>query len=123
MRVPLPLSYAESFIRNSKTNRLYAAGVGDSVIQVIYDSVIVAGVQSGPGGLTQPALARTLLCRGEPLRCTVAGVLFDASGRSVAALRPGLNDISRVAPGVYFVREASGVGRETSNVRKVVVTH
>ena len=123
LRVPLPLSYAESFIRNSKTNRLYAAGVGDSVIQVIYDSVIVAGVQSGPGGLTQPALARTLLCRGEPLRCTVAGVLFDASGRSVAALRPGLNDISRVAPGVYFVREASGVGRETSNVRKVVVTH
>jgi hypothetical protein len=47
--------------------------------------------------------------------------LFDMTGRQVMALRPGPNDISRLAPGVYFVRQASGVKREGSSIRKVVV--
>jgi YVTN family beta-propeller protein len=122
LRVPLPLSYTESFIRNSKTNRLYAVGVGDSVIQVIYDSVIVAGVQAGPVSLAQPARARTLLCRSEPLRSTTAGVLFDASGRKVAVLQPGSNDISSLMPGVYFVREEpQAASSKPQAVRKLVV--
>jgi hypothetical protein len=37
-------------------------------------------------------------------------------------LRPGVNDVRALAPGIYFVREASGVKREASSVRKVVVT-
>jgi len=43
-------------------------------------------------------------------------VLLDASGRTVMQLRPGSNDVSRLAPGVYFVRS------EPSAVAKVVVT-
>jgi DNA-binding beta-propeller fold protein YncE len=47
--------------------------------------------------------------------------LLDVSGREVMVLNPGPNDISRLAPGVYFVREegrgAGGVGR----TRKVVI--
>jgi len=31
--------------------------------------------------------------------------LLDISGRKVLELRPGLNDVSRLAPGVFFVRE------------------
>jgi hypothetical protein len=33
--------------------------------------------------------------------------LLDPSGRKVMDLSPGLNDVSHLAPGVYFVRRAS----------------
>jgi len=47
----------------------------------------------------------------------VSSALLDVSGRKVLDLRPGANDVSRLAPGVYFVREA-----QTPSVRRVVVT-
>ena len=47
--------------------------------------------------------------------------LLDATGRKVLDLQPGPNDVSRFAPGVYFVRQASGVPREASCVFKVVI--
>jgi subtilisin family serine protease len=46
--------------------------------------------------------------------------LLDSSGRKVLDLTPGPNDISRLAPGVYFVRSASRGQR--SAVSKVVIT-
>ncbi|HTW91926.1 MAG TPA: SBBP repeat-containing protein [bacterium] len=45
--------------------------------------------------------------------------LLDATGRRVATLRAGANDVSWLAPGVYFVRVAQD-GAQT--VRKVVLT-
>jgi hypothetical protein len=48
--------------------------------------------------------------------------LFDMTGRSVMALRPGANDVSELAPGVYFVCSASVVKRNASGITKVVVT-
>jgi len=48
-----------------------------------------------------------------------ASWLLDATGRRVAELHPGPNDVSRLSPGVYFVRSA--VGGEQSAVRKVVI--
>jgi YVTN family beta-propeller protein len=50
-----------------------------------------------------------------------SGELLDATGRRVAALRPGPNDVSRLSPGVYFVR---AVDRKLSAVscQKVVLT-
>jgi hypothetical protein len=47
--------------------------------------------------------------------------LLDVGGRAVCELHAGPNDVSRLAPGVYFVRPASGVEREASSVTKVVV--
>lgn len=48
--------------------------------------------------------------------------LLDVSGRRVMDLRPGANDVSRLAPGVYFVREEPQVAsRKPHVVRKVVV--
>jgi len=44
--------------------------------------------------------------------------LYDANGRRVAKLHPGANDVSRLSPGVYFVRSADGGGR---SARKVLV--
>jgi hypothetical protein len=42
-------------------------------------------------------------------------VLLDAVGREVMELRPGANDVSRLAPGVYFVR-AEGQGARAFKV-------
>jgi hypothetical protein len=48
--------------------------------------------------------------------------LLDAVGRRVLVLKPGANDVSRLAPGIYFVR---AVSRELSAVscHKVVIQH
>jgi hypothetical protein len=49
-------------------------------------------------------------------------VLLDISGRKVMDLKPGLNDIRHVAPGVYFVRRPeTDDGRPREAVRKVIV--
>jgi photosystem II stability/assembly factor-like uncharacterized protein len=49
--------------------------------------------------------------------------LLDISGRKVRDLRPGPNDVSRLAPGVYFVSVRSTVGgrRSADAVRKIVI--
>jgi hypothetical protein len=49
-----------------------------------------------------------------------ASYLLDIGGRQVMALRPGANDVSRLSPGVYFVREAQAQAQAQA-VRKVVV--
>jgi photosystem II stability/assembly factor-like uncharacterized protein len=43
--------------------------------------------------------------------------LLDVSGRRVFNLRPGANDVSRVLPGVYFMRES-----QAQAIRKVIIT-
>jgi hypothetical protein len=49
--------------------------------------------------------------------------LLDIAGREVQQLHPGTNDVSRLAPGVYFVRERpSAAGRQPSAVWKVILT-
>ena len=48
-----------------------------------------------------------------------ASCLLDIGGRQVMVLKPGANDVSRLSPGVYFVREAQA---QAQAVRKVVVT-
>jgi hypothetical protein len=102
---------------------LYVAGIADSVIQVVYDSVIFAGLQAAPGIPTQAKRLQTVLSRSAPLRRTAEGVLFDPSGRWAATLKAGPNDVSRLAPGVYFVREEpQASGRKPQPVSKVVLT-
>jgi len=47
------------------------------------------------------------------------GELLDASGRRVLDLKPGANDVSRLAPGVYFVH--STLANRQSSIAKVIV--
>jgi len=52
-------------------------------------------------------------------------LLLDPAGRNVMNLHPGVNDVSRLAPGVYFVRERSAFSAQRSalpSVTKVTVT-
>ena len=48
-----------------------------------------------------------------------AVVLLDVTGRKALDLHPGANDVSRLVPGVYFVRMAEGGPRPAT--RKVVI--
>jgi hypothetical protein len=46
-------------------------------------------------------------------------VLLNIAGQKIMDLTPGANDVSRVSPGVYFVREP---GTQAQTSRKVVIT-
>ena len=47
-------------------------------------------------------------------------VLMDACGREVMELRPGLNDVSAIAPGVYFVKDEGGRLKDEPGTRTAV---
>ena len=47
-------------------------------------------------------------------------ILLDAAGRRVLMLKSGSNDLSRLAPGVYFVHSA--IDNRQSQIARVVLT-
>jgi len=66
-----------------------------------------------------PSLVRGVLMMEDRGRKTEdRAELLDVSGRRVMELKPGANDVSRLAPGVYFVRTAQA---QAQTVSKVVV--
>jgi hypothetical protein len=71
-----------------------------------------------PRGVQGPSVLRgSVVGRG------VRDALVDCAGRKVADLDPGPNDVSQLAPGVYFVREAQAQAQaQAQAVRKVVIT-
>jgi DNA-binding beta-propeller fold protein YncE len=111
------------FVRNGRTNHLYAAGLADSVIQVVYDSVIFAGLQTESVGQAPVAQLQTVVRSGTALRSPTEAGIYDASGRRAAALKAGPNDISHLAPGVYFVCEKPQASSfKPQAVRKIILT-
>jgi len=66
-----------------------------------------------------PTIARGVLFMAEGSN---PSILLDSDGRQVAVLQSGANDVRRLAPGVYFVRSASGSVREASGDYKVILT-
>jgi hypothetical protein len=55
--------------------------------------------------------------------CVPRLALLEATGRKVLDLRPGVNDVSRLRPGVYFVGEGSVSGAQgPGRIRKVVIS-
>lgn len=63
----------------------------------------VADSQNSP---QPPALTSSIVARRVPLEIpasALSAVLLDAAGRRVIALGPGLNNLSSVSPGIYFV--------------------
>jgi hypothetical protein len=73
-----------------------------------------------------PTIVRgTLFLSASGVRREASSILLDISGRKVLPLKPGANDVSRLSPGVYFVREQSVVSSQHSGstgVTKVIVT-
>jgi len=81
------------------------------------------GVEEAQNAELQTSSAGPSICRGVLfLSGSTLGVrtsaMLDASGREALELRPGANDVSRLAPGVYFVLQVSGT--ETV-ARRVVI--
>jgi hypothetical protein len=69
-----------------------------------------------------PTVVRGVLFLAEASsRKPQAASLLDISGRKVMGLNVGANDVRRLAPGVYFVRDAAGGERPGMGVRRVVV--
>jgi hypothetical protein len=89
---------------------------------------LVPGIEASPYADVRTANPMPTVVRGVLFLPEAAGSkpqatsLLDAAGRRVLDLHAGANDVSRLAPGVYFVLPASGVGRGASNdVTKVVI--
>ena len=58
------------------------------------------------------------------MRVSVGGELWDASGSRAASLKDGTNDISYLAPGVYFMREGPRApSHKPQAVKKVVIVN
>jgi hypothetical protein len=129
----------DSFLNGNPPRINFTDWDGDGDLDMItcdyYGSVFLrrnitpAGVEEamndGPGTMTAGAtLVRDVLLLGDcPRTGTVPkAALLDAAGRMVLELQPGANDVQALAPGVYFVRQVSGVEREASSVTKVVIT-
>ena len=106
------------------------AVVGDYAYVAVYTAGLqicqfyAAGIEEGrqpmANGLRQTAtVIRGVLMIGD--RGPKTGdraELLDASGRKMLDLKTGANDVSRLAPGVYFVHEA-----QARAVHKIIVQH
>jgi hypothetical protein len=92
-----------AYVNENQSDRLY--------LSTRYD---LTGIISGPEPRPRTAESRIpAIVRGSiRLDSSQPALLVDALGCTVTALRPGINDLSRVAPGVYFVLpEARGSAR------------
>jgi len=95
----------------------------------ILDSAYVshADVEEAPNAERQPINLGPTIVRGilnlqsEICNLKSAIILLDASGRKVLDLAPGPNDVSHLAPGVYFVGSQSRVNRGPPGVTRLVV--
>jgi hypothetical protein len=106
--------------------RTYVLNGVSSSVSVIRDSLHIGVAEEGVGIPVERRVTPTIVRGVLPLapalgRKLQATSLLDISGRKVLDLHPGANDVSRLAPGVYFIREAQAQAQAQS-VRKVVIT-
>jgi YVTN family beta-propeller protein len=116
------------FTWNPAQNRVYVANHRGSSISVLRDSGggIAETMNDERGTMNaSPTIVRGVLVLGAVDSRQNTGrwaELLDIAGRKVLDLVPGVNDVRHLSPGIYFVRQSSGVEREGSSVHKVVVT-
>jgi DNA-binding beta-propeller fold protein YncE len=118
----IPVVGYPSSIARSAHRRLYVANQNVSSFSVFLDTA-TAGIGEVAGCELRVASSATIVrgvllfeARGE--RREARGELLDLSGRRVLDLKPGANDVSKLSPGVYFVRDAQA---QAQAVRKVVI--
>jgi aminopeptidase N len=139
-RTPLPVRFNCLYVDTTVTIRPEAnpqvdtfmiASCPDSITvdpdNWVLDSAYVTGVEESrkPQAASykpQPTIVRGVLyLQGAQSPKPQASSLLDVSGRKVLGLVPGPNDISGLAPGVYFV--ASDGAPKTVRADKVMITH
>lgn len=82
--------------------RIGRQGTGVAERETLYASRTAPGGTVVRGVLTLPASS---------VERDASSVLVDAAGRRVMGLRPGTNDVARLAPGVYFVHSGTAARR------------
>jgi DNA-binding beta-propeller fold protein YncE len=120
-------SSPHDFCHNPVQGRVYVANVNGSSISVLSDSG--GGVEESPQFRAarcrpEPTVVRGVLflpANGDGLR--MKGALLDITGRKVMDVHAGANDVSCLAPGVYFVREKpTAASHRLQGIRRVIVT-
>jgi hypothetical protein len=92
---------------------------------VVLDNPTALGEEHPTPAASRIPPGGTMLVRGvlmltaSSLEREASGVLLDATGRRVTSLRTGANDVSGLAPGVYFLRLDTGSDRRV--VKTVMV--
>jgi YVTN family beta-propeller protein len=113
------------FTWNPAQNRVYCANYGGSSISVLRDSAsgVEEGLKPQAAGCKPAATVIRSVLRLPVSPITIHTSLFDMTGRQVMALRSGPNDVSKLSPGVYFVREEpQATSLKPQAIRKVVLT-
>jgi len=109
--------------------RMYVADRYGPSVAVLRDTA-VTGVGEGQvlhaaGLRSQGSVVRGVLWQPKKADASPGlstGDLLDVGGRRALVLHAGANDLSRLAPGVYFVREELGTGGDRlGKTRKVVI--
>jgi DNA-binding beta-propeller fold protein YncE len=107
----IPLGRYPEFLCWNRTNsRVYISDFMDNLVYVIRDTT--TGVAEEASRLAGPCWGRTVFAGTIAWPHMQPGALIDMSGRRVAELRQGSNELSRLAPGVYAVVTADGGSRQ-----------
>jgi YVTN family beta-propeller protein len=111
--------------------RTYVLNYASSDLSVIRDSLHVGVAEERPQAShrgPQATIVRGVLVLPRDMTGLAGNsdraprpTLLDVTGRRVMDLRAGANDISRLAPGVYFVLRAASGERQAAGATKVVI--
>ncbi len=109
------------------TGTSWATSTGNDFLTIRYAAV---GIEEPPHASRPSPLAGATIVSGVLNLTSAIGnlasdiSLLDASGRTVRRLAAGSNDVSGVAPGLYFVcSQRSAAGGERSALLKVLIAH
>jgi hypothetical protein len=104
-----PCDLSELAIRHKRADSIYVrrlTGIAESRPSSL-----------APRHASSATIVRGVLLLPRSLDPSISRSLLDISGRKVADLHAGPNDVSRLSPGVYFVR-----GRQAEITQKVILT-
>lgn len=100
----------------SGTRRIYKVDIGQG--GVVEEGRTYHAERIPPGGTV---VSGVLNLTADASNLTTDIILLDAAGRKVMSLRPGANDVARLAPGVYYVRDQRpGAGVQGARERVVI---
>jgi YVTN family beta-propeller protein len=93
---------------NPVNGRIYVVNQDDASVSVLREGAgALAEERPAPGAERRTPRASLVHGMLRLLDGCTQPVLFDISGRKAMSLKPGPNDVSQLAPGVYFVRRAA----------------
>jgi YVTN family beta-propeller protein len=118
----------QAFAWNPVENCVYTANYWGSSISVIRDTTLTGiARQEQPATIRRPPMATInrgmLVLPAAGASRGASPILLNITGRRVAALHEGANDVRRLGSGVYFVSERRTASDERRTSLKIVIQH